>query len=55
MPRVPRAGPFSHIVVERGAPALPELELIDDSPWLNPGRDRRARGLRADPNPSGPT
>jgi UDP:flavonoid glycosyltransferase YjiC (YdhE family) len=29
------AGSFSEFFVERGAPALPELELIDDSPWLN--------------------
>jgi MGT family glycosyltransferase len=28
-------GSFSEFFVERGAPALPELELIDDSPWLN--------------------
>jgi UDP:flavonoid glycosyltransferase YjiC (YdhE family) len=27
------AGSFSEFFLERGAPALPELELIDDSPW----------------------
>jgi MGT family glycosyltransferase len=28
-------GSFSEFFVERGAPPLPELELIDESPWLN--------------------
>ncbi len=26
---------FSSFCVDRGAPALPELEMIDESPWLN--------------------
>jgi MGT family glycosyltransferase len=26
---------FSSFCVQRGAPALPELEMIDESPWLN--------------------
>jgi MGT family glycosyltransferase len=29
------AGSFSKFFVERGAPPLPEFELIDESPWLN--------------------